>query len=78
MYLLISRYYPKKYRIPKIQSMELKTVNKLKGPRQDTSIPLGREKKTITGGVGMKALGWERGQGREEENIIKYWVGEKD
>ena len=38
----------KNYRIPKIQSTELKKVNKLKGPREDTSVPLGREKKVIT------------------------------
>jgi hypothetical protein len=38
-----------KYRIPKIQSRELRTVNKLKGPSGDASVPLGREKKTITG-----------------------------
>ena len=35
----------KKYRIPKIQSTELKKVNKLKGPSKDASVPLGREKK---------------------------------
>jgi hypothetical protein len=39
---------PKKYRIPKIQSTVLKKVNKLKGPSEDTSVPLGREKKAIT------------------------------
>ena len=33
------------YRIPRIQSTELKKVNKLKGPSEDASIPLGREKK---------------------------------
>jgi hypothetical protein len=38
-----------KYRIPKIQSTEFKKVNKLKGPSEDVSIPLGRGKKTITG-----------------------------
>jgi hypothetical protein len=36
-------------RIPKIQSTELKKINKLKGPSEDTSVPLGREKKAITG-----------------------------
>jgi hypothetical protein len=42
----------KKYRIPKIQSTELKKVNKLKGPSQDTSVPLRREKKASTRGEG--------------------------
>jgi hypothetical protein len=39
-------------RIPRIQSSELKKVNKSKGPSKDASIPLGvgREKKAITGG----------------------------
>jgi hypothetical protein len=36
-------------RIPQIQSTELKTVNKLKGPREDASIPVEREKKAIKG-----------------------------
>ena len=38
--------------MPKIQSIELKKVNKLKGPIEDTSFPLGREKKAITSGQG--------------------------
>ena len=42
----------KKYRIHKIQSTKLKKINKLKGPSEDTSIPLGREKKEITSGEG--------------------------
>ena len=45
----LSGYYPKKkkkkYRIPKIQSTELKNVNKLKGPSENTAVPLGWEKK---------------------------------
>ena len=36
-------------RIPKIQSTELKKVTSRKGPSEDASIPLGREKKAITG-----------------------------
>jgi hypothetical protein len=40
----------KRHRIPRIQSTELKKVNKLKSPSEDASIPLGREKKAITGG----------------------------
>ena len=34
-------------RIPKIQSTELKKVNKLKGPSEDTPVQLWREKKAI-------------------------------
>jgi hypothetical protein len=37
-------------RIPKIQSTELKKVNKLKCPSEDASVLLGREKKAITSG----------------------------
>ena len=58
IYSLISGYQPKKkYRIPKIQSTELKKVNKLKGPSEDASVPLGREKKAITSGEGGRDLG---------------------
>jgi hypothetical protein len=32
-------------------------VNKLKGPREDASVPLGREKKAITSGKGGRVLG---------------------
>jgi hypothetical protein len=38
------------YRIPKIQSTELKKVNKLKWPSVDSSLLLGREKKAISSG----------------------------
>ena len=41
-----------KNRIPKIQSTELKKVNKLKAPSEDASVPLGREKKATTRGEG--------------------------
>jgi hypothetical protein len=34
-----------KYRLPKISSIEIKKVNELKDPSEDTSVPLGREKK---------------------------------
>jgi hypothetical protein len=40
----------KRHRIHKIQSTELKTFNKSKGPSEDDSVPLGREKKSITSG----------------------------
>jgi hypothetical protein len=46
----------KKYRIPRIQSTELK-VNNQKGKSEDASIPLGREKKTNMGGRGRKGPG---------------------
>ena len=45
MYSLISGY-----RIPKIQSIELKIINKLKGPREDALVLLGREKKANKSG----------------------------
>ena len=67
---------PKKYRIPKIQSTELKKVNKLKCPSEKASVLLGREKKAITNGEGGtwegKWIGWGEG------NLIWYWVREKD
>jgi hypothetical protein len=66
----------KKYRIPGIQCMELKKVNKPKSTSEDVSIPLEREKKAITGGRRERGTGWERGQGGEERDMIKYWVGE--
>jgi hypothetical protein len=52
-----------KNRIPKIQSTELKKVNKLKAPSEDASVPLGREKKATTRGEGGN---WEgKWEGRE-------------
>ena len=65
----------KEYRTPRIQLIKLKKVNQLKGPSEDTSIPLGQKKGRREGG---ESLGWERGQGGEEGNMIKYWVREKD
>ena len=61
------------YRIPKIQSTEFKKVNKLRCPSENTSVPLGREKKAITNGEGGT---WEGIGG--EGNLIWYWVREKD
>jgi hypothetical protein len=60
----------KNYKIPRIQSTKLK-VDKLKGPSEDTSIPLGREKKAITGGWGRRP-GWEKGtrRGRGEQDQV--------
>ena len=51
----------KKYRIPTIQSTELKKVNKLMCPSEDASVPLQREKKAITSGVGGRDLGGKVG-----------------
>ena len=53
----------KRYRIPRIQSTELKKANKLKGPSKDVSIPLGREKKAITGSRGGGGRGGGGGWG---------------
>jgi hypothetical protein len=47
----------KKYRIPGIQCMELKKVNKPKSTSEDVSIPLEREKKAITGGRRERGTG---------------------
>ena len=60
----------KKYRIPRIQSTELKKVNKVKGPSEDTSILLGREKKAIirVGGRGRKDMGGREDRGRKGEH----------
>ena len=41
----------------KIQSTELKKLNKLKCPSEDISVSLGREKKVITSGEGQRDLG---------------------
>ena len=56
----------KKYRIPKIQSTELKKTNKLNCPNENASIPLGREKKAISSGGGVEGGNWEgKWTGRE-------------
>ena len=64
----------KKYRIPKIQSTELKKVNKLKCPNEDASVLLGREKKAIT--IGKQK--WMREGVGGEGNLRWYWVREKN
>ena len=55
MYSLISGYeqQQQKYRI---QFTGLKKVNKLKGPSEDSSVPLGREKKLIISEEGVSVL----------------------
>jgi hypothetical protein len=78
IYSLIRGYEPKKYRIPRIQSIDLKKVKRPKSPREDASIPLGR-KKAITGQVGGEKDGgtWVgEGRGREKgEHMIRYLEG---
>jgi hypothetical protein len=56
----ISKKKKKKYRIPK--STELKILNKLEYSSEDDSVPLGREKKTITSGKGGRDLGGKVGR----------------
>jgi hypothetical protein len=74
----ISQKKERKDRIHKIQSTELKKVNKQKGPSEDASVLLEREKKAITrGGEGGRDLGGKVDGGRER-NMIWYWVREKD
>ena len=46
-----------KHRIPRTSSTELKKLNKLKCPNEDTSAPLGRKKKAITSGEGRRDVG---------------------
>jgi hypothetical protein len=68
-------------KLPKIQSTELKKVNKLKCPSEDASVPLGREKKANTSGEGGRDLGGKVdrvGGVRREGNLIWYWGREKD
>jgi hypothetical protein len=48
-----------------MQSTEFTKVNNLKFSSEDTSVPLGREKKAITmgeGGTGNWGWGWGRGE----------------
>jgi hypothetical protein len=65
------------YRIPKIQSTELKKVKKLQGINEDTSVSLGREKKTTTRQK-REGPGRESGWVRKEGDMFCYWVGEND
>jgi hypothetical protein len=79
IYSLISGYWPKKYRIPRIKPTELKNVIKQKGPSEDASIPLSGEKKISMGGRGREGPRWEGRGGREKgNNMIRYgrWARE--
>jgi hypothetical protein len=51
--------------MPRIQSIELKKVSKQKGPSEDASVPLKREKKEIAGSRGREGPVWKKG-GEEE------------
>ena len=71
------------YRLPRIKSTELKQVNKLKGPSEGASVPLGREKKEVfwRGGEGRQGTNLGRKGDREgkERNTSWYWgMGEQD
>ena len=55
--------------MPEIQSTELTTVNKLKFPSEDTSVPFGTKKKAITSEKGGRILEGKvdrAGKGRRE------------
>jgi hypothetical protein len=49
--------------MPKIEFTELKKVNKLKGPSEYPSVPLGKEKKANTSREGGRDLGGKNGWG---------------
>ena len=54
----------KKCQISKVELTELKMVNKVKGPNEDASVSLGREKKPTTKG-GASVLGGRENEGAE-------------
>jgi hypothetical protein len=58
------------YRIPTIQTTELKKVNKPKDPSEDDSILFGREKKVITGSGRGTWVGKATGRGRREHEQV--------
>jgi hypothetical protein len=66
-----------KSRIPKIQSKELKKVNRLKCPSEDSSVPLGREKKAITSGEIRTWEGKWTGTGSRGEELDQVLSEEK-
>ena len=78
----------KKYIISKVRSIEVKKVNKLKRPSGNSSVPLGREKKSITiagswgkrgtwPGIGRgkrtEALRASRKNGHRQPQVIGCW-----
>ena len=82
MYSLISGYRGERYRIPKIQSTDLKSVNKLESPSQDASVsPTWEREESNHKWRGREGTGRVSGWGREwvrERNLIWFWVREKD
>jgi hypothetical protein len=48
------------YKIPMIESSELKKVNKQRAPMEDASITLGRKRKVIMGDRLKEGAGWEK------------------
>ena len=64
MYSLISGYRGERYRIPKIQSTDLKSVNKLESPSQDASVsPTWEREESNHKWRGREGPGRESGQG---------------
>jgi hypothetical protein len=66
----------KKYRIPKIQSTELKKFYKLKDPSENTSVPLGREMKATTRRERGRTEGREGGKEGGRDLWGKGYLGE--
>jgi hypothetical protein len=62
----------KKYTICKIQSRELKKLNKLNCASKDALVPLGSEEKAITSGEGGR-----EGSGRKSGQGGRIWWGER-
>jgi hypothetical protein len=64
----------KKYRIPKIQSIELTKFNRLKYPNKYALVLLGREKKVITSGEEGRNQGLNvnsrESQGKEDPDLL--------
>ena len=59
------------YKIPTIQSTELKKSSKPKGPNEDTSIPFRRERRQSQE-QGRKSGTWMGKATGEEGNMIRY------
>jgi hypothetical protein len=82
-YILTSKWISAKkyFRIPKIQSTELKKFNKVKCSSEDSLVLLGREKQSQGGRKDAYSL-WERMHMEwgewEKGNLIWYWVREKN
>ena len=53
--------------MPKIQSTDLKKINKLKCPSKGASVPPGMVKKGITSGEGVRDLGGKVDWGDQRE-----------